>query len=808
MITTDAVAMRDYLNIAEHVLIFANSEGRIIEYNTAALHWAQRCLGAELSIGYMLSDIFLPFDKEFFHLSVVRAVRGETVRSEQQVSGEWYGYAFQPIAGSGTSALHEIAFSAINITERMRNENALRHSEERYRQLFEHNPQPMWVFDLETLGFLMVNEAAIRKYGYSRQEFRAMTLLDIRPATDIPRLAGHLTEQHPDGLHDAGIWKHRKHDGTLIDVEITSHNLSFDGRAARLVMANDITGRIVAELRLQNLNRLYAALSQVNQTIVRSKTREELFARICNVSIEYAQLMMAWIGLLDETGTRLLPQAFDGKEAGFLTAVADYDATTPVVHRRPTWQAVYTDGYAVCTNIGSDNTDERWRIEALLRGYRSAAAVPLKLRGKIIGVYCLYAGEAGFFSDADRNLMEEIGMDISFALDTMETEKERQAAENSMRTSEQRLRTTLDCMMEGCQIIGYDWRYLYVNDATVEHGRRSKELLLGYTMMEAYPGIETTPLFALLLECMEHRVRHQLENEFTFPDGAIGWFELTIEPVPEGIFILSLDVTARKNAELAIQQLNRDLEKRVVERTAQLSAINHEKDELLSIIAHDLRNPLTSILLTAETVVAVADRIAIDKIVERMGAIRSSVHLMADILDHLSSLAVLDSGLIRFDIVQFDAVNLLLATVQNNLAAAQAKGMSIILEAEEGLTVMADEAKTSEVIDNLLSNAIKYSARETTIIVRGFGTESDGMQRVRFEVQDQGPGISEEDQKSLYSKFVRLSAKPTGGEKSTGLGLFIAKKLTEGMNGRIWCASTLGSGSRFIVELPTGQTDK
>ena len=118
--------------------------------------------------------------------------------------------------------------------------------------------------------------------------------------------------------------------------------------------------------------------------------------------------------------------------------------------------------------------------------------------------------------------------------------------------------SVLDNLLEGCQVIGFDYRYLYVNDAVAKHGRRTKEELLGHTMMELYPGIETTQMFSLLEKCMNERKPAELENEFTFPDGSIGWFALKIEPVPQGTFILSIDISERKRAEIEIQnQLHR-----------------------------------------------------------------------------------------------------------------------------------------------------------------------------------------------------------------------------------------------------------
>lgn len=110
----------------------------------------------------------------------------------------------------------------------------------------------------------------------------------------------------------------------------------------------------------------------------------------------------------------------------------------------------------------------------------------------------------------------------------------------------------LNSLLEGCQIIDMHWRYLYVNDAVIKQGRTSREELIGHTMMEVYPGIEHTPLFSILNDCMTNKSSHQIENQFDFPDGSSGWFELRIRPVSNGIFILSMDTTERKCTEQAL----------------------------------------------------------------------------------------------------------------------------------------------------------------------------------------------------------------------------------------------------------------
>lgn len=126
-------------------------------------------------------------------------------------------------------------------------------------------------------------------------------------------------------------------------------------------------------------------------------------------------------------------------------------------------------------------------------------------------------------------------------------------------------RRVLDKMIEGYQIIDHNWQYVYVNDAAASHGRRSKEDLLGHSMMEVYPEIENTEMFGFLKRCLQERVPHHMENEFVYPGGRKGWFELSIHPAPEGIFILSIDITEKKSAEEKREQLLHALEERLKE---------------------------------------------------------------------------------------------------------------------------------------------------------------------------------------------------------------------------------------------------
>jgi hypothetical protein len=154
----------------------------------------------------------------------------------------------------------QVAGVSLDISNRMSGEEAAGTAEDNYRLLFDSNPLPMWVYDAETLQFLEVNDAAVRIYGYSREEFRRMTLRDIRPAEDIPELLRSAANFDP--MDRSGPWRHRKNDGTVIDVEVTSHVVPFSDRPARFVVIADVTERerlqrqLLQSQRLESLGQL------------------------------------------------------------------------------------------------------------------------------------------------------------------------------------------------------------------------------------------------------------------------------------------------------------------------------------------------------------------------------------------------------------------------------------------------------------------------------------------------------------------------------------------------------------------------
>jgi diguanylate cyclase (GGDEF)-like protein/PAS domain S-box-containing protein len=155
-----------------------------------------------------------------------------------------------------------------------RAEKARAEVERGYRQLFADNPQPMWLYDLDTLAFLDVNDAAVAQYGYSRDEFLAMTIRDIRPPDDVPALEASVRDR---GVLDrSGPWRHTRRSGEVIEVDVSSHELKFEGRRARFVMAEDVTQRLAHERALQRLALTDELTGLPNRTVVLDRLAQAL----------------------------------------------------------------------------------------------------------------------------------------------------------------------------------------------------------------------------------------------------------------------------------------------------------------------------------------------------------------------------------------------------------------------------------------------------------------------------------------------------------------------------------------------------
>jgi signal transduction histidine kinase len=231
----------------------------------------------------------------------------------------------------------------------------------------------------------------------------------------------------------------------------------------------------------------------------------------------------------------------------------------------------------------------------------------------------------------------------------------------------------------------------------------------------------------------------------------------------------------------------------------QLTQLNQEKSEFMGMAAHDLKNPLTAIMGNGELLQMSEDTGEMHGLADQIVLASQRMHrLIKDLLDANA----IEQGLYASKIESCDINPLVSQIVEQNRHSGRKKQIELRLGLPAGgLAVRTDKAATLQILDNLISNAVKYSPPNTTVQVYLVPEQENALVMVR----DEGPGISEEDQKKLFQKFCRLTARPTGGESSTGLGLSIAKRLAQSLGGDILCQSTLGTGTTFSLRLPLGK---
>ncbi|MHC4886257.1 MAG: hybrid sensor histidine kinase/response regulator [Planctomycetota bacterium] len=235
---------------------------------------------------------------------------------------------------------------------------------------------------------------------------------------------------------------------------------------------------------------------------------------------------------------------------------------------------------------------------------------------------------------------------------------------------------------------------------------------------------------------------------------------------------------------------------------AKLEELNEMKNHFLGIAAHDLRNPLSSIIGMSEILTGEDFGLSDVEREEFTQTIHTVANDMLTLVNDLLDVSVIESGELRIDREEACLQELIERRLQLQLPTAKHKNMSLTAELDNLPSFAFGADRIAQVIDNLVSNAIKYSEPGTAITLR---LSAQGG-RARFAVTDQGPGLSEEDQKLLFGNFQKLSAMPTGGERSTGLGLAIVKKIVEAHGGCMDVQSRLGEGSTFAFEIPVEES--
>jgi len=397
-------------------------------------------------------------------------------------------------------------FTAVvrDVTERQRAEAALQKQNEEYRILFESNPCPMYVCAEGTLEFLAVNEAAVIHYGYSREEFLSMTVLDIRPTEDVPALLVHVSE-HPQRNYEAGVWKHQKKDGSIIDVDVNWQKLDFAGRPAYMVMANDITEQKQAEIAMRESEERYRDLFQYANDII--------------YTIDLAGNFTS----LNQTGERL---------TGYTQAEALKLNLTQVV--APDQLAIVREN--LTRKIESNDNSSVYETEIITK---AGLHLPLELSSRLIYQAGRPVGVQG------------IARDISA----------RKGAEEALKDSEEKFRSIVETTNEWIWAIDLEGNHTYTNPA-IEHilGYKTEEIL-GANLVDFVHPDDREELEKLLKQrIIEKRGWTGLALRWKHKDEGFRYLESNGLPVfdPQGVLVgyrgADRDITERKLAEDALNQ--------------------------------------------------------------------------------------------------------------------------------------------------------------------------------------------------------------------------------------------------------------
>lgn len=385
-------------------------------------------------------------------------------------------------------------------------------AEQQYRQLFECNPHPMWIFDFESLGFLAVNDAAVYHYGFTRDEFLSMTIKDIRPEEEVFRLMSDLRENHR-GHSIGGIWKHRRKDGTVFDVQIVSHEVIWSGRHAKLVLAMDISEQRQTERALHQSQQLLQEIIDSSTAIVSVKDLEGRYVLVNHRFCELTQL--SWEEIQGKTDYDILPRTVADQFRQFDRRVLE--AGVPLTEELTAWKENKHYTFLTAKSLLKDSTGKPYLICA-------------------------------------------ISSDIT----------ERKRAEEALREAEERFRTVADFTYDWEYWAGPDQEMIYVSPScedltgySAEDFMQDPELVLKIVHPDDRIAMKQHLWSSF---CGRERSRESnaaMDFRIVTREGSVRWMSHKCRPVFDregqwrGRRVSNRDITDRKRSEERVQRLSR-----------------------------------------------------------------------------------------------------------------------------------------------------------------------------------------------------------------------------------------------------------
>ena len=415
--------------------------------------------------------------------------------------------------------------------------------------------------------FLDVNDRFLATFGYPRHEALRLSLEDWRPAyldAGGPGLLQRLLAEGSTVVETEG----RKRSGSTIPVEISAAVIAADGERVIQVIVRDVSERREAEAKILALSRLYAATSAATQAMMRAHSIKEVLDSVCRACVEYGGLRMAWVGLVEASGQRILPHASYGEGVGYLEGLAVPIADNSPLSRGPVAVAFREQRVYVCNDFMEDPATAPWHQRAAFHGFRASIALALRRGGACVGTLTAYSANRDCFDDDAVALLQDLAESISFAMDNFDRGERRLRAEAALRLSEARLNEAQaigdigDWFCDlGAQSINWSLQMYRLFERKPESGPPRREELTMYLDAETE---------VLVREAMRRAARTGERVEFEYsarlPSGRQRHHASVIVPVRDkagavvGLQGTVQDITARKEVEMRLRHNEAQLE--------------------------------------------------------------------------------------------------------------------------------------------------------------------------------------------------------------------------------------------------------
>ena len=635
--------------------------------------------------------------------------------------------------------------------------------------------------------FVYVNVAECKALGYTQAELLALNIVDIDPNFSIEKWQ-HLWQATKQSHTFTLETTHRRKDHSDFPAEIRGTYLQFDGTEYLCSFVRDITQQKQAEFAQWQRQQFSSMLVEIQHSLLLAKEKID-YPRILELlgqSTEVSQVYVFENHPNIQTPTWELVAGW--RASGHLNKISNF-ATEPACSN---WFNRLQQGDIVTGTLQDFPEPEQRVLQQ--HGILSVLILPILLNSELFGLI-------GFENWVCPRRWEQEEIDLLRTVaGAIGVWLERKQAEESLRESEEVFSAIGSAAQDGIIMMDNEGKTSYWNRAAERMFGYTNAQVIGKSMHYFIAPSRYLPNF----ETQFHQFRDTGQGKVV--GRTVELTGLSSEncefPVEVSLSAVKLkgkwhalgimrDITERKQAEEKLKQQNEAL-----------IHLNQEKNEFLGIAAHDLKNPLSSILGYAEEIQDAFDQLPKSDILEFTSMIEISAQRMFQLINNLLDVNAIEVGKMNVTLKAVNVLPILQSSILYYRKRAHEKRIELqtsdIFNTKEIFLAWVDSGTLHQILDNLLSNGLKYSPMGKNLYLRLIKTE----QVIRCEIQDEGPGLSLEDQQKLFSKFTRLTPKPTQGEHSTGLGLYIVKKLVEAMKGKVWCETELGRGATFIIEFP------